>query len=49
MSSDHDMPPASIPEEVFFPWVTAKGRHQFVKMFRYDTFTGDKYIEPKDL
>jgi Ni/Fe-hydrogenase 1 B-type cytochrome subunit len=26
--------------KVFFPWTTAEGRHSFVKMFRYYTFTG---------
>jgi Ni/Fe-hydrogenase 1 B-type cytochrome subunit len=26
----------------FFPWLTAKGRQNFVKMFRYYTFTGKK-------
>lgn len=26
----------------FFPWLTRKGRENFVKMFRYYTFTGSK-------
>ena len=26
----------------FFPWLTAKGRQNFIKMFRYYTFTGKK-------
>ena len=26
----------------FFPWITAKGRQDFIKMFRYYTFTGKK-------
>lgn len=28
--------------KAFFPWLTPKGRENFVKMFRYYTFTGSK-------
>lgn len=28
--------------KAFFPWVTPKGRENFVKMFRYYTFTGSE-------
>ena len=28
--------------KAFFPWLTRKGRENFVKMFRYYTFTGSK-------
>ncbi|HKL25510.1 MAG TPA: Ni/Fe-hydrogenase, b-type cytochrome subunit [Desulfuromonadales bacterium] len=28
--------------KAFFPWITPKGRENFVKMFRYYTFTGSK-------
>lgn len=28
--------------KAFFPWLTAKGRKDFIKMFRYYTFTGKK-------
>jgi len=28
--------------KVFFPWMTADGRRNFIRMFRYYTFTGSK-------
>jgi Ni/Fe-hydrogenase 1 B-type cytochrome subunit len=28
--------------KAFIPWITAEGRHNFIKMFRYYTFTGKK-------